>query len=150
MVHISACVARYKIFLQLMWKRSIKVGPEYWGYVADTLLIKIPQFMEKSSAKLPMWIKLAVVKLENPSCLYVFVSSVTNPEVHMLDLIQINFRDGQQIFFSKDLPSALITILLIPICLASLKWIGSLSMVHKWPEFSWPREESSLEWDIHQ
>lgn len=49
------------------------------------------------------------------------IVSVTNPKVHMLDLIQTTSEMVFRRFFSKDLPSALITILLIPIFLASLK-----------------------------
>lgn len=48
------------------------------------------------------------------------IASVTNPKVQVLDLIQIT-SDMVFMFFSKDLPPALIMVLLIPIFLASTK-----------------------------
>lgn len=74
----------------------------------------------------------------------VLIVLVTNPRVHMLDLIQITSERVFTRFFSPDL-SALITILLIHIFLASLKRSGRLYMVHKRPEFSWPSKENGLE-----
>lgn len=54
------------------------------------------------------------------------IASVTNPKVQVLDLIQITSDMVFSRFFSKDLPPALIMVLLIPIFLASMKWIGRL------------------------